>query len=83
MCGFVIHKHNTPDPELTDTVIQSMSYRGLPGYANYKHWKGYDMAHTSLPMVNRDREKSIQPISTYTIPTICWSMCCCRYIILC
>lgn len=65
MCGFVIHKHNTPDPELTDTVIQSMSYRGLPGYANYKHWKGYDMAHTSLPMVNRSREKSIQPISNH------------------
>ena len=50
MCGFVIHKVNTPDQELTTKVIQSMGYRGLAGYDNYKHWKGYDMAHTSLPM---------------------------------
>lgn len=69
MCGFVIHKVNTPDQELTTKVIQNMGYRGLPGYDNYKHWKGYDMAHTALPMVNKDREKSIQPISNHAWDT--------------
>ena len=65
MCGFIIHKHNTPNQELTEQIIDGMAYRGLPGYSNYKHWKGYDMAHTSLPMVCKDKEKSIQPIQNH------------------
>ena len=69
MCGFVIHKVNTPDQELTTKVIQNMGYRGLPGYDNYKHWKGYDMAHTSLPMVCKDKELSIQPITNHAWDT--------------
>ena len=60
MCGFVIHEKTTKENSLQK--IDQMSYRGLPEYVGYKHWKGYDMAHTSLPMVDPNPEISIQPI---------------------
>ena len=39
-----------------------MGYRGEEGYNGYQHYKGYDLAHVSLPMVDPDPKISIQPV---------------------
>ena len=64
MCGVLIVS-NKDSNESTIQALKSISYRGLEGYNGYQHWKGYDMVHQALPMINPDPEKVIQPIQNH------------------
>ena len=67
MCGFVA-AFNT-DFNLKD-VVEDISYRGLPGFKGYTRRDhimvpdGFQFAHYSLPFVNLDPDKAIQPRKT-------------------
>jgi len=64
MCGFLIADSRQSTTNVIE-ALESMEYRGLPGFNGYQHWKGFDIAHQSLPMVNPDPKKVIQPIQNH------------------
>ena len=70
MCGFLAGKDISAD---LGQVIESMSYRGLPGYKGYKRFGKageYQFAHYSLPFVNLDPAVCIQPINSNAPPAL-------------
>ena len=58
MCGFIITRTNTN----LKSLIEKISYRGLPNYKGYLKVADVQMAHYSLPFVNLDPAVAIQPI---------------------
>lgn len=58
MCGFIATSNR--DIPL-DKVLDHIHYRGLPGYKGYAKMNGYQFGHYSLPFVNLDPDRSIQP----------------------
>ena len=61
MCGFILAERDASPNNILQS-LEGMEYRGLPGYNGYQHWKGYELAHTSLPMVSPNKDEVIQPI---------------------
>lgn len=63
MCGFIAGKDLKQD---LSQLIETMSYRGLPGYKGYKSFNQnrFQFAHYSLPFVNLDPKVAIQPIDS-------------------
>jgi len=58
MCGFVACKNSEYDIR---HLLKGIHYRGLPGYVGYEQVGEYQLGHVSLPFVNLDLEKAIQP----------------------
>lgn len=64
MCGFIAGKGIRSD---LSEAIESMNYRGLPGFKGY--WKSgtYQFAHYSLPFTNLDPKVAIQPVMSINV----------------
>lgn len=58
MCGFVAY----PTGKNPETVIRTMSYRGLPEFIGHREFNGHTFAHIALPFVNLDPKVAIQPV---------------------
>lgn len=63
MCGLIAYRASGQFESKVDlnSLIEEMSYRGLPGYKGYKKLGRFQMAHYSLPFVNLDPRVAIQP----------------------